>query len=589
MLREMAALLEIKGENPFKARAHENAARALESSPLELGALVAGGGLRELPGIGPALAEKIAELAATGRMSAYETLAAGLPPSILELVQIPGLGPKKIHALHATLGVASLDALEAALRDGRVAALPGFGEKTAARIRDGVALVRRAAGRHLLADALDEAGRLLGALGAVVAMPAGGAAAGGAARPSPPASAPVLQALSLAGSLRRFRETVKDIDLVGSSDDAKAVMDAFVALPLATRVVNHGLTKSTILLPSGMQADLRLVTPEEFASALLHFTGSAEHNVQMRALAKERGLKLNEYGLWRGVERLPVRSEAEAYAALGLAEIPPELREGLGELDEAARGAFPPLVAARDVRGVLHCHSTWSDGRQTIEQLATAARDAGYEYLGVTDHSRSAAYAGGLAPERVREQWAEIDALNARLAPFRIFKGIESDIQGDGALDYDDDLLAGFDFVVASVHSRMTMGEAEMTERICRAIAHPATSILGHPSGRRLLVRDPYAVDLDRVVEAARARDVAIELNCNPERMDLDWRVLRVALPSGLTTSINPDAHAIEHFRFIEHGAGVARKAGAQARHVLNTLGRDAIAARFAARRTRTL
>ncbi len=568
----MATLLEIKGENPFKARAHENAARALEGSPLELGPLVASGGHRALPGIGALIAAKIEELARTGRVEAYESLKASLPDTILELAEVPGLGPKKIHALHSALGVASLDSLEEAARAGRVASLPGFGEKTAAKILDGLAFIRKTASQHLLGGARAEAEALVAALRAAAGA---GDRAGG------------LRDLSIAGSLRRFKETVKDLDLVGSAEDPVLVMAAFVSLPIATRVVNHGPTKSTILLPSGIQADLRLVAPVEFPYALLHFTGSAEHNVAMRARAKDRGLKLNEYGLWRGDERIDAHSEAEIFAALGLAEIPPELREAMGELEEAASGSFPRLVAASDFKGVLHCHSTWSDGRNTVEEMALAARAAGYEYLGISDHSRTAAYAGGLTPDRVRAQWAEIDALNARLAPFRIFKGIESDILGDGALDYDEDLLAGFDFVVVSVHSRMTMSEPEMTERICRAVSNPATTILGHPTGRRLLAREAYAVDMARVVETAIARGVVVELNCNPERMDIDWRLLRAALPAGLTTSVNPDAHAIDQFADLEAGAGVARKGRAEPRHVLNTLGRDAIALHFAQRKSR--
>ncbi len=581
IFREIASLLEIKGENPFKARAYENAARALEGTPLELGPLVAAGGHRTLPGIGVAIAAKIEELATTGRLTYHDELRASLPATILELAQVPGLGPKKIHALHKSLGIATLDALEEAARGGKIAGLPGFGEKTVVKILEGIAFIRKTGDRRLLAEAYEDAERLIAALGEVVALPpefpSRRAARGG----------PALRALSIAGSLRRFRETVKDIDLVGAADDPRAVMDAFVALRIAEAVVNHGPTKSTILLPSGARADLRLVAPEEFAYALLHFTGSAEHNVAMRALAKERGLKLNEYGLWRGEERVPAESERAIFAALGLAEIPPELREAMGEIEEAAAGEFPRLVEPGDLRGVLHVHSTWSDGRQTIAEMAEAARAAGYEYLGICDHSRSAAYAGGLSPDRLRAQWAEIDALNARLGGFRVFKGIESDILADGSLDYDDALLDGLDFVVASVHSRMQLSEAAMTERIRRAVSHPATTILGHPTGRLLLARDPYAVDMARVVEAAVANGVAIEFNCQPQRMEIDWRVLRAAVPAGLVTSVNPDAHAADDYRFLALGARVARKGRAEPRHVLNALGREAIAAWFAKRKAR--
>jgi len=579
ILREIAALLEIRGENPFKARAYDNAARAIEGTAEAFGALVASGAHRALAGVGPALAEKLEELAATGRLEYHDALRAELPATILELTAIPGLGPKKIHALHSKLGIASIDALEAAARDGRLETLSGFTAKTAAKILEGIEFLRANESRRLLVDALDEAARVVDALGRAVALPVAPAPAA--------AGAPRVTSFAVAGSLRRCKETVKDIDLVGSSDEPEAVMAAFQSLPLAARVVNRGATKSTIVLESGAAVDLRLVAPEEFAYALLHFTGSAEHNTAMRARAKERGLKLNEYGLWRGEERIPASSEAEIFAALGLAEIAPELRESMGEIEDAEAGAAPRLITAADLRGVLHCHSTWSDGRNTIAEMAEAAIAAGYEYIGISDHSRSAGYAGGLTPERVRAQWAEIDAENERLAPFRIFKGIESDILGDGALDYDDETLAGFDFVVASVHSRMTMESAEMTARIVRAIEHPRTTILGHPTGRRLLTREAYAVDMARVVGAAIESGVVVELNCNPERLDIDWRVLRGALPRGLTTSINPDAHAIAHLRFLAVGAGVARKARTEPRHVLNARGAAEIAAHFEERKRR--
>lgn len=591
ILRDIAGLLELRGENPFKARAYEKAARAIESTPEDLGELVASGAHKKLPGIGKAIAEKLEEMASTGRCAYYEELRASLPPTLIELMAIPGLGTKKILLLHEQLGIATMEALEAAIRDGRVATLTGFGEKTGAKILDGIAFVRAHASQHLLIDALAEAAKVIEALGRVVALPRDGAMPAAAASPSAPAmlapGAPTLTALSIAGSLRRSKEVVKDIDLVGSTDEPDAVMAAFQSLPVAARVINRGPTKSTIGVGSGLQVDLRLVAPAEYPYALLHFTGSAEHNTALRGLAKDRGLKLNEYGLWRGDERLPASSERDIYAALGLAEIPPELREAMGEVEAAAVGPIPHLVQLGDLRGILHCHSTWSDGRQTLLEMAEGARDAGYEYLGISDHSRTAGYAGGLAPEGVRAQWAEIDGLNRRLAPFRIFKGIESDILVDGALDYDDELLAGFDFVVGSVHSRMQLSSEEMTERVVRAVRNPRLTILGHASGRRLLVRDPFAVDMQRVLGEAIAHGVVVEHNCNPERMDLDWRYLRTALPQGLMTSINPDAHSAREYRFLELGCGTARKAGVEPRHVLNTLGVREIGEYFAARRAR--
>jgi DNA polymerase (family 10) len=607
ILRDIAGLLELRGENPFKSRAYEKAARAIESTPEDLGELVASGAHKKLAGIGKAIAEKLEEMVSTGRCAYYEELRASLPPTLIDLMSIPGLGTKKILLLHERLGIATMEALEEAIRDGRVATLAGFGEKTGAKILDGIAFVRAHASQHLLIDALAEAARVIEALGRVVALPRDGAISAGVASPSAPngstAAAPVavsssapavlppgapsLGSLSIAGSLRRSKEVVKDIDLVGSTEEPDAVMAAFQSLPVAARVINRGPTKSTIAVGAGIQVDLRLVAPEEYPYALLHFTGSAEHNTALRGRAKDRGLKLNEYGLWRGDERVAAASERDIYAALGLAEIPPELREAMGEVEAAAAGQIPRLVQLGDLRGILHCHSTWSDGRQTLLEMAEGARDAGYEYLGISDHSGAATYAGGLTPESIRAQWAEIDGLNRRLAPFRIFKGIESDILSDGALDYEDELLAGFDFVVGSVHSRMKLSSGEMTERLLRAVRNPRLTILGHASGRRLLVRDPYAVDMQRVIAEAIAHGVVVEHNCSPERMDLDWRYLRAAIPQGLRTSINPDAHATREYRYLELGCGTARKGGVEPRHVLNTLGVREISEYFEARRAR--
>jgi DNA polymerase (family 10) len=550
VLEEIALLLEIRGENPFKVRAYQNAARVLQSLDRELGSVVAAGELTELSGIGPALAEKVTTLVETGRLPLHEELRRQVPPGLLDLLRVPGLGPKRVHELHETLGIASLGELEYAVQSGRLETLSGFGPRLEARILAGIAAVKRNAERFLLSDATAAAEAALECVRGI----------------------PGIARSSIAGSVRRRRETVGGLDLVLSTDEPARALKACAGLPLVAEVIVLGETKASLRLAGGPQLDVRAVSDLEFPYALRHFTGSKEHNVALRARAQERGLQINEYGLWRGEERVPCRDEAAFFAALGLAEIPPELREDRGEIEAAERNALPALLERRDLRGVLHTHSTYSDGVDTIADMAREARQRGYEYIGLSDHSQSARYAGGMQPPDVERYLEEIDRLNGGLEGIRILKGTECDILPDGRLDYPDALLERFDFVIGSVHSSFGMTEAAMTERVLRALSHPRLDILGHPTGRVLLAREPYALRLEAVLEAAAERGVAVEINANPHRLELDWREIRGFLARGGWVSIQPDAHRVAGLDDMRYGVDVARKGWVTKERVLNAL-----------------
>ncbi len=550
-LEEMADLLEVQSENPFQPRAFRNAARTIEGLPEELEDVIAEGRLRDIPGIGESIAREITDLAASGASRRLRELRAAVPPGVLDMLKVPGLGPRKARALSKDLGIDSLGALKAACEKGVVAGLKGFGEKTQQKILDGIAYVSSVAGRFRVDEALPRARLLLEHL----------------------KRCPKVRRVELAGSLRRGKETVKDVDLVASSAEPDVVSDHFVRAPGVASVVLKGETKTSVRLSSGLAADLRVVTEGQFPAALQYFTGSKEHNTELRGIAKDLGLKLNEYGLFRGEDALPLKDEAAIYEALGLRYIEPELREGLGEIQLAREGRLPALLVRGDLKGMVHVHTDWSDGAATLEEMVEAARTRGYEYIGITDHSPSAFYAGGLPPEKVRKQHAEIDRLNAKLRGFRVLKGIESDIRPDGSLDYDADTLDRFDFVIASVHSSFKLQEEAMTARVIRAMEDPHTTFLGHPTGRLLLARDGYAIDMDRVLCAAASLGVAVELNANPHRLDLDWRLGPRARELGVKTSINPDAHSTDGMDDVDLGVACARKAGFGKEHVVNALG----------------
>ncbi|MBI4365218.1 MAG: DNA polymerase/3'-5' exonuclease PolX [Deltaproteobacteria bacterium] len=549
---ELAAILEIKGENPFKVRAYETAARVIDGLT-HFDTLFAKGELTTIKGIGKNLDAHIAELMTTGTLKEYEALRAKVPAGLLEVLRIPGVGAKKAKLLWEKLHIRDLGSLELACRGHRVAKLPGMGERTEEKILQGIQYVRAQQGRHLFPFAAQAAAEVEAAL----------------------REHPAVIRLMICGSLRRKKEIVKDIDCVASSKHPADVMEAFVTLPMALRVIAKGDTKSTILLTTGIQCDLRVVTDAEFPFAIHHFTGSKAHNVAMRSRAIAKGMKLSEYGLFKtskGGERLvPCKDEAAIFAALGLTDIPPELREDMGEIDAAAQGTLPDLVEERDLQGVFHCHTQYSDGTASLEEMVTGAMRAGFKYIGISDHSQSAGYAGGLKPPAIKQQHREIDALQKRLPSIRIFKGIESDILADGRLDYADAVLQTFDFVIASIHARLSLSAEEMTRRMCTAIAHPATTILAHPTGRLLLARDAYPVDLPAVIDAAARRGVAIEINANPHRLDMDWRHGPYAKGRGLKTMINPDAHSVRGIEDMRYGVGIARKGWWTKDEVVNT------------------
>jgi DNA polymerase (family 10) len=550
ILLETGKLLEIQGANPFRVRAYENAARALRGLTDDLGERVAAGDLAEIPGIGKGLAETIAELWAAGQLELHRELREAFPPGVLELARLEGIGAKKLRVLVEQEGITTPEGLEAACREGRIARLPGFGEKTQARVLRSLAELARYRDRFLLSEALRLADELSGAIRAAGWQEAG-----------------------VAGSARRGLETVGDLDLVvgapvGTREELVRTLEAH---PGVERIVAAGDTKVTLRAAGGWQVDVRMVGLEEVPSALHHFTGSKEHNVRMRGRAKERGLTLNEYGLFRGDERLPVGSEEDLFSALDLQPIPPELREGEGEIEAAQAGTLPELVTLDDLQGTFHVHTDWSDGTASLEVMARVACERGWQYLGIADHSQAAAYAGGLTPDRVREQGRAIAALNARAKAFRLFHGIECDILADGSLDLPDDVLAELDFVVASVHSRLDMPSPEMTRRLLRALDHRHVTMLGHLTGRLLLRREGAIFDLEAVLEKAAKRDVIVELNCAPRRLDLDWRHLRGWLAAGNLTSINPDAHDPAALDHVDYGVRIARKAWATPESVLNT------------------
>ncbi len=575
ILVSIATLLELKGENPFKTRAYHNAARALETMEDPLDKVIAEERLGEVKGIGESLQKRICELVTTGRMVYYEELKAATPPGLVAMLGIPGVGPKKIKALHDELGVESVEQLEQACKDGKVAKLKGFGEKTAANICEGIERQRAYASKHLVSDALQLAEPLLEAL----------------------RTHPEVIRCSTAGSLRRHREIVGDLDLLASSKQPADVIGFFTQQPGIIKVLAQGDTKASVLLEGGMQSDLRVVSDSEFPFALMYFTGSKEHNIIMRQRAIERGLRLNEYGLFRSKTEtrdpkllVPCRTEDEVFEQLGLSFVPAEMREDLGEFALAEKGPVPRLIEWTDLKGSLHNHSTWSDGKQRPEEIARAMQELGLAYWGVTDHSRSSVQANGLQIEQVRQELIEIKRINERLAgegsTFRLLAGTEVDILRDGRLDFPDDLLAELDVVIASIHQSFNQTEAEITARLIGAARNPCVHILGHLTGRLLLEREPYKVDHRAVIDACAETGTWIELNASPNRFDMDWRFWPYARSKGVKCVINCDAHRFEQAGFLRLGAGIARKGWLTKADVVNTLPLDKLRKELARKRS---
>ena len=558
VLERIGTMLEIKGENPFKVRAYFSGARTLQTMEEDLGEVIRSGKLGEIPGIGKALTEKVETLFNTGQLEFYEKLVASVPDGLMDLLEVPGLGGKKIKALHEQLAVDSIDSLTQACNEGKVAELKGFGEKTQEKILSGIKNREAYAARHLWWDARAVVDRILPSLKEL----------------------PEVEKVEAAGSFRRGMETVGDLDFIVASGNPAPIMEWFTSMDGVTEVTAHGDTKSSIRLEGGMQADLRVVPPEQFYFALHHFTGSKDHNVRMRQKALSLGLSLSEWGLRPEEEKdssrkagpIEAHAEEDVFRALGLSYVPPALREGMGEVEAAERGELPELIKYTDLRGCFHNHTTASDGRNSLEEMAAEADHRGWDYLGIADHSKSSFQANGLNEERLLKQVQAIHEFNASgRYRARLFAGSEVDILSEGRLDFEDEVLEKLDYVVASVHNGLSQDEETMTHRLIRAIEHPQVTMLGHLSGRLLLRREASRLNVQKVIDAALANGKMLELNANPMRLDMDWRHWRKAAERGLLCCINPDAHALHHFDYQLAGVYAARKGWLQAEHIFNT------------------
>lgn len=552
LFNEIADLLEIKGESPFRVNAYRRAARSLENLAEDVEQVADRGELDQIPGIGKSLAEKISEYLRTGKIAYHQELLRELPHGITTLMRVPGLGPKTALLVYEHLGITTLDELERAAREGRLRGLPRMGRKTEENILRGIEQVRRQSTRLPLGSVLPVARELVEAL----------------------RQARGIGDVSVAGSLRRMRDTIGDIDVLATASRPEAAMEVFTTHPLVAQILSRGTTRSSVVLRNGMQADLRVVDRASFGAALQYFTGSKDHNVKLRERAVRMGLKMNEYGVFRVEDDRLVagRTEEEVYAAVGLPWIPPELREDQGEIEAAERRRLPRLVSREDIQGDLHMHTKWSDGQATAEEMARAAQQLGYEYVCITDHSQSLKFAGGVSVEDLRAHIREVRCLSERLDGITVLIGSEVDILADGTLDYPDEVLRELDVVIASVHSRFRMDTQAMTQRILRAMRNRYVTMIGHPTGRLLGQRDPYSVDVEKLVEGARETGTILELNAQPDRLDLKDTHLRLAKERGVQVAIGTDAHSPAELRFMEFGVGTARRGWLEPQDVVNTL-----------------
>ncbi len=549
VLEQIAAFLELKSENPFRIRAFRTAARAITAFSGDLRESVEDGSLASVKGVGPATLQIVTELVRSGKASMLEELRAKIPPGLVEMLELSGLGVAKIRQIHEVLGIDSLAELEAAAHDGRLAKLPRFGPRTSENILKSIAFLRQASAYRLFHHAADEAEPLRAALERM----------------------PGVTSAFAAGDVRRRTEVVRELVFVLIAETSPAELFRRLSqLPGVHELAGQDERRLTLRFAGGASAHIVATTPVNAGAVLVQATGNEAHLRELAAWARDKGFALNGAALWRGSQFVPTPDEATFYQALGLSFIPPELREGQGEVAAAAQARLPDLVEKSDLKGFLHCHTSYSDGHNTVEELALACKQAGYDYLGVTDHSQAASYAGGLQPEDVARQAEEIDQVNNRLEGFRILKGIEADILQDGSVDYDQRVLERLDFVIASVHSRFKKGEKEMTARILAAMDNPFLTIIGHPTGRLLLSRDPYPVDLGAVIEKAAATGVALEINGDPHRLDLDWRVVRQARDSGVAISIGADAHGVGGLGYVDNAINMARKGWLAAGDILN-------------------
>lgn len=551
MLREVADLLEVGGENAFRVRAYRNAARTIEELPHPVQDAGADGrpALTDLPGIGDDLAEKILRIARTGTLSLLRQLERSAPPGAAELMHIRGIGPKRARVLCEQLDVRTAAGLERAARRHEIRKVRGFGQRTEDAILRELGARRSDEGRLLRATAVQYAEELARYLRATKGV----------------------ERVELAGSLRRCRETVGDVDVLVASDEPEQVIDRFVSYPGRAEVLEQGPTLASIRLASGLQIDLRVLAPRSFGAALHYFTGSKAHNIAVRRLGQQRGLKINEYGVHRGRRWIAGREERDVFAAVGLPWIPPELREARGEIEAAREGTLPRLVSLDDIRGDLQVHTTDSDGRDSLDAMAKAAEAVGYEYIAITDHTPAVRVAGGLDAAGFKRQWKRIEKLNGHLKGLTVLRGVEVDIHADGTLDLDDATLAGFDIVFAAVHSKFDLPRAEQTARVLRAIAHPAVDVLAHPLGRQLRRRQAVELDLDAVCKAAVDHGVALEIDGQPERLDLDDIAARRAVELGVHIAIDTDAHAAAELGFMRWGVDQARRGWVERKDVINT------------------
>jgi len=553
---EVADVLEIQGANTFRIRAYRNAVRTVESLTTPLRKWVEENRpLTDLPGIGKEMANHVREMVETGTLGFRDELLAEVPRSLIELMRLPNLGPKKAKKIYDELKIGSVDELEAAAKAGLIAAVPGFGAKSQEKILAGIAEYRQHGSRFLLPQAERAVEPLLGYL----------------------RESPGLERLEVAGSYRRRKETVGDIDLLAIASQPVPVMERFRGYPQVDKVLNAGDTKSTVVLGSGLQVDLRVVPADCYGAALVYFTGSKEHNVKLRRRAVEKGLRISEYGVFREQpdgegEWIAGREEADVYATVGLAWIPPELREDRGEIEAAAAGRLPDLIRVQDLRGDLHMHSTWSDGRNSIEEMVTACAARGYEYMVISDHSKSLSMTGGLDAYRLRLQWHEIDQVRSRHPEIRVLRAMEVDILGDGSLDLEDEMLAGLDLVLVSLHSRLDLPGEQQTARVLKALEHPEVNVFCHPTARLINRRKPVDMDLDLVLRRAAELGVAVELNSSPNRLDLKDTHLKLARELGCKVVIDTDAHRTAELDLMRYGVEQARRAGLTAGDVLNTL-----------------
>ncbi|SHI61870.1 DNA polymerase/3'-5' exonuclease PolX [Lutispora thermophila] len=550
ILEEIGLMLEIKGENPFKVRAYTNGARIVETLEGDIGDYIVDGKIIGIKGIGEALSDKILELYETGKLEYYENLKNSIPSGLFDILKIQGIGPKKAKVLYEKLGITNVGELEYACKENRLIGLDGFGEKTQSKILKGIEDIKKFSGQYLYGYVVSVAESIKNKL----------------------LESPLVIRCDIAGSLRRKKEIVKDIDILASSDKPLMLMNYFTTFEEVDKILSKGDTKTSVRLKLGIMMDLRVVEDFQYPYALHHFTGSKQHNTALRHRGKAAGIKINEYGLFKGDELIPCKDEQDIFNALGLDYIPPELRENTGEIEEAEKRSLPKLIEYKDIKGAFHIHTNYSDGSSSIEDMAEAARRMGLSYIGISDHSRSAFYANGLKEDDIKRQIEEIERYNAKCSDFKIFKGIEADILPDGSLDYDDEILYLFDFVIASVHSNLGMSRDKMTARVINAVKNRHTTILGHMTSRILLAREACDMDVYAVIDAAAENDVIIEINSDPHRLDLDWRYIKYAKSKGVKFGINPDAHSIEGLNNIRFGVGIARKGWLEAGDIINSM-----------------